>query len=30
MIPKSYELPVWIYTIEHVAIFSDGICLVEF
>jgi hypothetical protein len=30
MIPKSYELPVWIYTIEYVVIFSDGTCLVEF
>jgi hypothetical protein len=30
MIPKSYELPVWIYTIEYVVIFSDGTCLVAF
>jgi hypothetical protein len=30
MIPKLHELPVWIYTIEYVVIFSDGTCLVEF
>ena len=30
IIPKSYELPVGIFTIEYVVIFSDGTCLVEF
>jgi hypothetical protein len=30
MISKSYELPVWIYTIEYVVIFSNGTFLVEF
>ncbi len=29
LIPKSYELPVGIYTIEYVVIFSDGACPVE-